>query len=184
MASPQNTGDDEKQLEAGTDPVALADGNDTPALPEGYEVMVADEASMQEQLAESEEFGEELTSIRNLVQRYAQQMDQVGNDMKELRQSLQNMFDNDNDLQTLEEQAKTLTTDVKQKRQRIKESPEAVQLQMKVKELKEEQKEIQETLNNYLLRYYQLTGSKVIEDDSGAEREIRINARISKPKAA
>lgn len=176
--------DDDKQLQSGDQTDQLESGDDTTALPDGYEVMVANESAVEEQLEQSEKVGQELTSIRNIIQRYAGQLDGLKDEMKEHKQSLRNMFDNDNELQELEDQAKNVKTDLKQKKQRIKESPEAVQLQMKVKELNEEKKEVQEALNNYLLQYYQLTGSKVIEDDSGAEREIRINARISKPKAA
>jgi ABC-type phosphate transport system auxiliary subunit len=174
-------GDDEKRLNAGQEPDALASGEDNNALPAGYEVLVSD--GDEEQVEKAEEFGEELTSIRNLIQRYADQADTVRDQVKEVRDSLKNIFDNDTELQELEEQAKQMTTDVKSKRQRLKESPEAVQLQMKAKEMKEELGEIEDTLKNYLLRYYQMTGSTVIEDDSGDEREIRINAKLSSKKS-
>lgn len=173
-------GQDEIQLPAGQEPAALPDGEETPALASEYEVLVGDATA--ELAADAEQFGEELTSLRNLIQRYAEQADQVRAQTKEVRDSLKNMFDNDTELQELEDQAKQMTTNVKSKRQRIKESPEAVQLQMKVKEFKEELGEIEDTLKNYLLRYYQMTGSTVIEDDSGTEREIRINAKLSSKK--
>ncbi len=176
-----NPGVDDVQLEAGEAVDQLPAGEEMPALPEGYEVVVGNTSA--NLVEDAQQFGEELTSLRNLIQRYAQQMDDMKAQIKEVSDSLRNMFDNDTELQQLEEQAKTMTTDVKNKRQRVKESPEAVQLQMKIKEFKEEQKEISDTLNNYLLRYYQMTGSTVIEDDSGDEREIRINAKLSGKKA-
>jgi chromosome segregation ATPase len=183
MANTQSLppGEEEAKLPAGEEQTALPAGEDAPSLPPGYEVVLGDDPT--DQVENAEQFGEELTSLRNLIQRYAQQMDQVGSEIKELNDSLRNLFDNDTELQQLEEQAKTVNQDTKTKKQRIKESPEAVQLQMKVKEFKEEQHELEETLKNYLLRYYQMTGSTVIEDDSGDEREIKINARLSRKKA-
>jgi methyl-accepting chemotaxis protein len=174
-------GEEDAQLEAGASVEQLPAGEEMPALPEGYEVVVGNTSA--NLVEDAQQFGEELTSVRNLIQRYAQQMDDMKAQIKEVSDSLRNIFDNDTELQQLEEQAKTMTTDVKNKRQRVKESPEAVQLQMKIKEFKEEQKEISDTLTNHLLRYYQMTGSTVIEDESGDEREIRINAKLGGKKA-
>jgi len=175
------SGEDDKQLNAGQEPEALPAGDENASLPAGYEVLVG--SGGDKLVEDAEEFGEELSSIRNLIQRYADQADKVKEQVKEVRDSLKNIFDNDTELQELEEQTKQMTTDVKSKRQRLKESPEAVQLQMKAKEMKEELGEIEDTLKNYLLRYYQMTGSTVIEDDSGDEREIRINAKLSSKKS-
>jgi len=180
---------DEPELTAGSETAALPEaeaeavlpaGDNNPNLPSGYEVLVGEANA--DQVENAEQFGEELTSLRNLIQRYADQADQVKSQVSEVRDSLKNMFANDTELQQLEDQTKQMTTDVKAKRQRIKESPEAVQLQMKTKELKEELGEIEDTLKNYLLRYYQMTGSTVIEDEAGDEREIRINAKLSRKK--
>lgn len=158
----------------------------TQDLPDGYEVMVGDDQEDQTatQVQSAEEMGENLTALRNLIARYADQLDQAKDVLKELRQSQKNLLENDLELSELEQKANTINTDVRAKKKAIQQSPESVQIQMKIKEQREEQNEIQETLNNYLLQYYQLTGSKVIEDDNGAEREIKINAKISRPKAA
>lgn len=178
---------DTPALPAGDDELALpeesvvTDAAETPA--DDYAVLVTDPQEASAQVAQAEEFGEELIAVKNLVHRYAQQMDEIKNEIKVQRESMTNLMDNDEELSNLEEQAKTVTQDVKAKKQRLKESPEAVQIQMKVKELQEEVKEIQEALNNYLLRYYEMTGSKVIEDEEGRERSINISARLSGKKA-
>jgi len=181
---------DTPALEAGDDELALpeessvsdADTDDDDEPADDYAVLVSDPGPEIPPGADPEKFGEELIAVKNLVQRYAQQMDELKNEIKVQRESMTNLMDNDEELSQLEEQAKTVTQDVKAKKNRLKESPEAVQVQMKVKELQEEVKEIQEALNNYLLRYYDMTGSKIIEDDEGRERSINISARLSGKK--
>lgn len=176
--------DDTTALPTGEETPTLAAGDDTSALPAGYEVVASDEQTVDSQVAQAEQFGEELMATQNIIQRYSEQYDQLNTKIKDLREMLKNLYDNDEELQTKEEEAKTLTQDVRQRKQRIKESPEAIELQMKMKEMGEEKKEIEETLNNHLLRYYTLTGSQVIEEADGSEREFKINARLKGKKAA
>lgn len=182
-----------------TDTTALPQPNDV-ALPEGEEVKALPasetpvlEASVDEvqplsvteleaQTQQAEEFGEVLMSLQNIVQRYGDQLDELNGKIKELRDSLNNLFANNEDLQKAEEQEKTLKNDVKQKRQRIKESPEAVQMQMKIRESQEEANEIKQSLSNNLIRYYQMTGSQVIENADGTEREFSVSARLKGKK--
>ncbi len=146
------------------------------------EVVVLSADEMAQQTAQAEQFGEMLTSIQNIVERYGDQLDELNQKVHELRESLANLFANNEELAQAEEQEKTLKSDVKAKRQRIKESPEAVQLQIKMKELQEEANEIKQTLSNHLIRYYQMTGSQVIETAGGEEREFSLNARLKGKK--
>ncbi|MCD8484547.1 hypothetical protein LRY65_05680 [Candidatus Woesebacteria bacterium] len=176
--------DDTQELEAGEAVESLEAGDDTDALPDGYEIVATDEATVEDNVEQAEQFGEALTSLQNIIQRYSDQYDQVNSRYKDLREMMKNMFDNDAELQELSEQAKTAQQDAKMRKQRIKESPESVELQMKMKETKEEINEIQETLNNHLLRYYQMTGSQVIEEPDGTEREFKISARLKSKKAS
>jgi chromosome segregation ATPase len=167
---------------ADTPALSPSDDKALPAPADDYAVLVGPQGADPEQVAEAEEFGETLVATQNLIQRYSQQYDTLKHQMSELRESLNNLFENDEELQAKEAEAKTLTTDLKAKRQQVKEAPEAVQLQLKIKELGEERKEIEEALNNHLLRYYQLTGSQVIENPDGSEREFSVNARLKGKK--
>lgn len=199
------------QLSASNTPV-LDDGNDTLALPaddtpalaassvsgdddldsvssdvledvDDYTPLVGGE-STEAQVAQAEQFGEELMATQNIIHRYSNELDELTDKLKSVRESMKNLLDNDAELQELEAKTKTATQDLRNKKQRVKESPEAVQLAMKAKEIQEEKKEIEETLRNHLLRYYQLTGSQVIEEPDGSEREISINARLKGKKRA
>ena len=160
----------------------MSDVSNTTPAQDDYEVLVGPEGADPNALAQAEEFGETLLATQNLIQRYSHQFDTLKKQMSELRESLNNLFENDTELQEKEAQAKSLVTDVKQQKQKVKESPEAVQLQLKIKDLGEEKKEIEEALNNHLLRYYQLTGSQVIEQPDGSEREFSVSARLKGKK--
>jgi chromosome segregation ATPase len=177
-----DTTSDTELLETGDVSPALPAGEETQALPEGYEILVDSPETLDQETHAAEEFGETLVAVQNMVLRYSHQLDELNEKMKHIRESLSNLMDNDNELQELEQKAKTLTTDVKQRKQRVKESPEAVQLQMKANEYKEEKSEIMQTLSNHLLRYFQMTGSRVIEDQDGTEREFSISARMKGAK--
>lgn len=180
---------DMQSIQAGDDTVALPEpstpelesGEDT-ALPSGYEVVVNDTDSVMSEVASAEEFGDELISVQSVIRRYSEQQEKLNGEIKERRESLKNLFENNEELQKLEETQKTVNSDVKQKKQRIKESPEAVQLQMKLKELQEEMAEVQQSLSNHLLRYFQMTGSQVIEEADGNEREFSLKARLKGKK--
>lgn len=167
---------------ADTNLLPASDDQALPAPAEDYAVLVGPEGATEQAVAQAEEFGETLIATQNLIERYSQQYDTIKKQMSELREQLNNIFENDSELQEKEAQAKTLTTDVKQHRQKVKESPESVQLQLKIKEIGEEKKEIEEALNNHLLRYYQITGSQVIEQPDGTEREFSVSARLKGKK--
>jgi hypothetical protein len=53
---------------------------------------------------------------------------------------------------------------------------------MKMKEVQDEINEVKGTLNNHLVRYFQMTGSQVIEEPDGSEREFSLQARLKKAK--
>lgn len=145
------------------------------------EPVVLSDVEIASEVGQAEQFGEELIAVQNLIKRYSDQFDEMNDKFKEIRDSLNNLFMNNEELNQLEEEAKVVTNKAKAKKQAVKESPEAIQLQMKAKEIKEEMNEIRQTLNNHLLRYYQMTGSQVIEEEDGTEREFSLQARL-KPK--
>lgn len=161
------------------DETPALEANTSAALSAGDDYVALDTSS---QVQDAEAFGEELLSVQSIIRRYGDQQDELNRKIKEIRESLRNLYQNDEELQKLEQQQKTASTDVKQKKQRIKESPEAVQLQMKVKEFQEEMNEVQQSLSNHLLRFFQMTGTQVIEDEDGVEREFTVKARLKAKK--
>ena len=76
------------------------------------------------------------------------------------------------------ETAKEAAEAFKKRKQELKDSVEAKEATAKAKEVREEIKDIEESLTNHLLNYYQITGTKSFPTPDGEEREFRLNARI------
>jgi hypothetical protein len=72
---------------------------------------------------------------------------------------------------------------LKERKLSLDNSPEVRQLKLKLSEMKEEVKEIEETLNNHLINLFQLTGSSSFDTSDGDQREFVVRAKV-KPKKA
>jgi methyl-accepting chemotaxis protein len=135
------------------------------------------------EVAESNAVADTLLSLQNLIERNANELDRLNGDLKEMRQSLKNIFDNDPALSEATEQAQKATTEIKERKQQIDNNPEVRQLKLKMVDLKEEMKEIEETLNNHLINLFQMTGSNSFDTSDGDQREFVLRAKV-KPKGA
>lgn len=65
-------------------------------------------------------------------------------------------------------------------RKQILKQPAVVTVSQKVKDLRDEIKEIQQTLSSYLAQYQQLSGQNQIETENGEVMEIVVTARLVK----
>lgn len=135
----------------------------------------SDEVEASDKLAES------LTSLQSLIERNADELDRLRTEQKQMRESLKNVFENDAQLVEAEQQAQELTRQLKQRKESLDNSPEVRQLKLKLADLKEEMKEIEETLNNHLINLFQLTGSNSFDTSDGDQREFVLRAKV-KPK--
>ena len=136
-----------------------------------------------QEVADSNKLAENLTALQNLIERNADELDRLHQKQKELRESLKNVFENDAQLTEAEDQVAEITRQLKERKQNLDNSPEVRQLKLKLGEIKEEVKEIEETLNNHLINLFQLTGSSSFDTSDGDQREFVVRAKV-KPKKA
>ncbi len=125
-----------------------------------------------------------LVSLQNVIERNANELDRINEELKIQRQSLKNIFENDENLAAAEHQAQEVTQKVKERKSELKNSLEANQLQSDITDLSTQKKEVQEALNNHLLNYYQMTGSKMFDTSTGEQREFDIRASMKGAKKA
>lgn len=137
-----------------------------------------------DEVAQSDAVAQTLTALQNLIERHAQQLDEIGKQLKEHRESLRSIFDNDTELGAAEEQAKAFSTQVKQRKSQLQSDATAIRLKNTVAELNEQKKEIEESLSNHLVNYYQLTNSTSFDTSDGDQREFVIRARVKPGKKA
>lgn len=119
-----------------------------------------------------------LLSLQNIIERNANELDRIKEELKIQRESLKNVFENDAELTEAEDQAQLITQKVKERKSRLMGSLQVNQLKSEITELSAQKKEIEEALNNHLLNLYQMTGAKTFDTSSGDQREFDIRASI------
>jgi len=131
----------------------------------------------------SDQFAETLQSLEHVIERNANQLNEMKEELKKRRQMLKNYFENDTQLAEAEEQAVEFKNQVKERKAGLQLEPQVVDLQVKIKELRERQKETQETLSNHLVNHHRMTNSTSFDTSDGDQWEYQVQAKIkAKPK--
>ena len=131
----------------------------------------------------SDQFAETLQSLEKIIERNANQLNELKEELKKRRQMLKNYFENDVQLAEAEEQAIDYKNQVKERKIGLQLEPQVVDLQVKIKELRERQREIQETLSNHLVNHHRMTNSTSFDTSDGDQWEYQIQAKIkAKPR--
>ena len=126
----------------------------------------------------ADETAEALTGLQNIIERNANELDRIKEQLKIERNSLKNVFENDTELAQVEEQATQVVQQVKERKSKLQTSPQVTQLKSKIGELNDQKKEIEEALNNHLLNLYHITGTNTFDTSDGAQREFRVRASL------
>lgn len=122
--------------------------------------------------------GETLTSLQNIIERNANELDRIREQLKTERESLKGVFENDSELAHAEEEVTAVIQQVKERKSKLQNSPQANQIKTKITELNDQKKEIEEALNNHLLNLYQMTGTNTFDTSDGQQREFRVRASL------
>lgn len=135
-----------------------------------------------DEVQESDDLATTLNSLQNVIERNVNRLDEVSAKLKELRQSLKNVFDNDGSFQEAQTQAQEVTSQVREHKARLNSDPTVVRLKTEIAELNTEKKEFEETISSHLLNYYQLTHSNSYDTSDGDQREFVIKAKLKPAK--
>jgi len=131
-----------------------------------------------DEIKQSDQIAETLTHLQNVIENNARQLQKLRGELKEKRESLKDMFASDAKLAEAEEQSKKMTDELRQQKARVQSSPTTLALKTQLADLREQQKEIEETLNSHLLNYYQLTNSTSFDTSDGDQWDFKIVARL------
>jgi predicted nucleic acid-binding Zn-ribbon protein len=127
------------------------------------------------------EQGDTIVSLQNIAERQAMRIDDLRDKRKSLKESMRSFLENDNEYSTQQESVKEVSKKLKERKGSLTQSPEYRELSAKEAEMKDEQKELEESLGGHLLSIFKQTGAKVFDMSNGSQREFSIVARI-KPK--
>lgn len=125
-----------------------------------------------------------LMALQGLVERQAMRVDEIREKIKSLSESMRSIFENDNEYSSQEEYVKEASKKVKDRKANLTQSPEFRELSAKSVELKDELKELEESLNTHLLSFYQQTGVKVFDTSNGTQREFKVLAKLLPKRAS
>ena len=123
-----------------------------------------------------------LLSIESLINNYNARFEEIQKEFKQHKEMMNGILENDDEFQTINEEASKqakLKTIAKQK---VLKQPEAAKLQDKIKEYQSQIREIKTALSDYLGQYVALAGTNQIEGPDGVVRQIIYTAKLIKLK--
>ncbi len=135
-----------------------------------------------DEVANSDQLAETLQHLQAVIERNANELNNLNQKLKEKRSMFKNVFESDATLAKLEEEYTKILDKLKESKARIQASPEATALKTQIAELNEQKKEIEETLSSHLLNYYQLTGSTSFDTSDGDQWEFVVKAKVKSRK--
>lgn len=136
-----------------------------------------------DEVAASDQIAESLNYLQSIIERNAEELNKLKEELKQKRESLKNVFDNDPQLAEATEQASAVKQQVQERKTQLINSPQVTQIKGHIKELNEQKKEIEETLSNHLVNYYGLTNSTSFDTSDGDQWEFKIKAKVNARKA-
>ncbi len=139
-------------------------------------------ADSTDELIESNELAETLTSLQNLIEKHARELVRIEGELKEKRQSLKSVFDNDVQLIEAREEVEKHTQAMKERKVQLQNDPQSTTLKIDVAELNQQKKELEETLSNHLVNYHALTNSMSFDTSDGDQWDFSIKAKIKAKK--
>lgn len=137
---------------------------------------------METEIAQSDKLAETLHSLQNLLERYATELETLTHQIKEKRDSLRSVFDNDSELCNELEEVKKVQNRFKTRKSVLAASPVVQQLKVTITELNDRKKEIEDTISTHLLSYYNLTNSKSFDTSDGDQWEFNIRGKVKSRK--
>ncbi|MEK7571556.1 MAG: hypothetical protein AAB553_04745 [Patescibacteria group bacterium] len=154
---------------------------------------MADHNDPQEEIIEGEEIEEEVVqnspdlgaagamlNLEEMIKNYIDSLDKLRNELKEQREMYEDTFNNNLNHKELDDKVKEATKNRGKLRQELTKQPAVAVLEQKIKDLRFDMKEKQQTLSDLLADYKEQTGATSIETRSGQVLEIVSTARLVK----
>ena len=159
---------------------ALADGENNEDLAIDQEATKVKQGMMtsDDEVARSNELAETLGSLQGLIERHAVELTRISNELKEKRESIKNVFDNDVQLTENKAEVERFNQVLKERKSQLQSDPQIISLKVDVGDLNQQKKELEETLSNHLVNYHALTNSTSFDTSEGDQWEFSIKAKI------
>ncbi|MDA1079467.1 MAG: hypothetical protein O2840_02130 [bacterium] len=137
-----------------------------------------DSGTSLDEVGQSDDLADSLTNLQSVIERNALESERVAEELKLKRESLRSVYENDARLSEADEIAQQKSAQVKEEKARLLASPQTVAIRNSIAELSAQKKELEETLSNHLLNYFQLTNSKSFDTSDGDQWEFSVAAKV------
>lgn len=121
-----------------------------------------------------------LMSLEEMIKNKLASLSKLRVEIKKQKEMFDDSFLNSEAYRQAEEKVKEVNKQKGSVREQIMKQPSVMSLNAKIKEMRQEAKEGQNELSDYLLEYQRLTGATSIEDPDGNVLEIVNSARAIK----
>ena len=119
-----------------------------------------------------------LSALQSLLERQTERVDDLRRKIRAVNESMKSIIDNDEKLAEVSQAAEKASQDMNARKKTLTESPEFRDQRSKTVELKDELKELEESLNSHLISYFQQTGVKTFDTTGGDQREFKVYAKV------
>ena len=105
-------------------------------------------------------------------------IEDLAEELNKIKALYEESLDNDDTFQEIEEHAKALRDESKEKKQQVLDKPEIKEFMQQIKEIRQDMKENSEVLSQELADYYKESGLLEITDADGKVRKIKFSAKL------
>lgn len=173
----QNNNPDEEKIEVVEETVVLEDAEGTELVEDEEEKKIALEAKVEEELADPPKYATPnatttLLNLESLINGYLVDLEKAQEKMKTQRDMFNDTFENDMEYSQIMQKVKEVNRVKSVAKQRIMKLPNVIELTNKLREYKDEVKDIHDGLSAYLQQYKELSGSNQLTRDNGEIVEI------------
>ena len=121
-----------------------------------------------------------LFQIENLIKTHVAHIDTVKDEMSKQVEMFNDILANDAGYKKATDEGKEVNKKKAEAKQNILKSPSNASLNQKIKDMRQELKELKGALSNYLQQYQKIADTDQIESEDGEVRQIVYNAHLVK----
>lgn len=121
-----------------------------------------------------------IQSLEELIKNQTTRLDLLKEELKKHRNMLDDVLNNDETYRAHEEKAKEATRLKTTTKQQLMKAPQVAEKSEKVKSMRQEMKDLEASLSDYLQEFHRLSGIQEIEGPDGELRQIIYVARLVK----
>ncbi len=121
-----------------------------------------------------------LFAIENLIKTHIAHIEAVKTELGKQAEMFNDVLNNDSDYKKAADEGKEVNKKKAEAKQNVLKSPSNASLNQKIKDMRQELKELKGALSNYLQQYQKIADTDQIETEDGEVRQIQYSAHLIK----